>query len=58
MRELQKTEDPNGSVITIDTPTSDCGSEDRRRICLWSADFALLATWCFTCKQFHETKSA
>lgn len=56
MRETIKTEDPNSTIITKDTLDEDCGdTEGRRKIRLWSADFTPLASWCFTCKQFHKT---
>lgn len=55
MREIIKTEDPNGSVITVDTPDEPCGTpEGDKKIRLWSADFHFLASWCFECKRFHK----
>jgi hypothetical protein len=54
-RETIRTEDPNGSVMTIDTLDDDCGStHDRKAIRLWSASFDYLGRWCFDCKRFHH----
>jgi hypothetical protein len=54
-REIIKTEDRSGSVITVDSLTDDYGStEHAKSIRLWSADFTYLARWCFDCKRFHN----
>jgi hypothetical protein len=54
-REVRKTEDPNGSILTVDT-FEECGSPvpTNPAIRRWSADFKLLGVWCFECKKFHD----
>lgn len=55
MREIIKTEDPNGSLITVDTLDDDCGStENREAVRLWSKDFTLIGSWCNNCNRFHN----
>jgi len=53
-RQILKTEDPSGSLITIDTMTDDCGANDRRQIRAWSATHEYLGRWCFACKRWHH----